>query len=57
MASHFFLLVLFAVLVSVVFATLQRDEPKEQVRLTLWMTSAFVGAALALGWLMFPLPL
>jgi heme A synthase len=55
--SHFLLLVLFALLVSLVFAVLLRDEPRAQLRTGAMMFGAFVGAALILGWLMFPLPL
>lgn len=57
MSSHFGVLVLFAALVSAVFAVLLRDVPREQVRLALRMFAAFVGAALVLGWLMFPFPI
>ncbi|HWP99833.1 MAG TPA: hypothetical protein VNK92_05135 [Vicinamibacterales bacterium] len=52
--SHFLLLVLFALLVSIVFAVLLRDEPREQLRLGLKLFAGFVGAAVALGWLMYP---
>jgi hypothetical protein len=55
--SHFFLLVLFAFLVSLVFAVLMRDEPREQLRLGARMFGGFIGAALLLGWIMYPLPL
>jgi hypothetical protein len=55
--SHFFLLVLFAFLVSLVFAVLMRDEPREQLRLGARMFGGFLGAALLLGWIMYPLPL
>lgn len=57
MSSHFGALVLFAAMVSIVFATLLRDAPREQVHLGLRMFAAFVGAALVLGWLMFPFPI
>ena len=57
MTSHFLLMIVFACLVSVVFATLLRDEPREQLRTGALMLGAFVAAALALGWLMYPLPL
>lgn len=57
MNDHFLLLMLFAACVSTVFAVLLRDEPREQVRLGGRMFGAFVGAALLLGWLMYPLPL
>ena len=48
---------LFAVFVSLVFAVLLRDEPREQLRLGGLMFGAFVALAFALGWLMYPLPL
>jgi hypothetical protein len=50
-------MLLFALLVSIVFATLLRDTPNEQVRFGLRLFAGFVGAALVFGWLMFPLPL
>jgi len=56
-ASHFLLLVLFALLVSVVFAVLMKDEPREQVRFGGLLFAGFVGSALVLGWLMYPFPL
>lgn len=54
--SHFFLLLLFAFLVSLVFAVLLRDNPREQLRTGGLLFGGFVGAALLLGWLMYPLP-
>jgi hypothetical protein len=55
--SHLLLLVVFSALVSAVFAALSRDEPRAQLRSGALMFAAFVGAALILGWLMYPLPL
>ena len=57
MTSHLSLLLLFAVFVSVVFAVLMRDTPAEQLRFGLRLLGGFVGAALVLSWLMYPLPL
>jgi len=57
MTSHLLLLVLFSCLVSAVLATLMRDEPREQVMLGLRLLGGFIGVGLALGWLMYPLPL
>lgn len=57
MTSHFLLLVLFAAFVSAAFAALMRDDPREQLRLGLMLFAGFVGAAVILGWLMYPLPL
>jgi hypothetical protein len=55
--SHFLLLLLFAFFVSIVFAVLLKDDPREQLRAGAWLFGGFVGAALVLGWLMYPLPL
>jgi hypothetical protein len=55
--SHLLLLVLFAALVSSVFAALARDEPRAQLRAGALMFGGFIAAAIALGWLMYPLPL
>lgn len=57
MTSHLLLLVLFASLVSLVFAVLLRDDPREQLRTGALMFVGFIAAALVLGWLMYPLPL
>ena len=57
MTSHFLLLVLFALLVSTVFAVLMKDTPMEQLRTGSMMFGGFVAAAFVLGWLMYPLPL
>jgi hypothetical protein len=56
-SDHFLLLVVFACFVSVVFAVLLRDDPRAQLRLGAMMLGGFVAAGLALGWLMYPLPL
>jgi hypothetical protein len=56
MQSHFLLLVIFSFFVSVVFAVLLRDEPRAQLRTGAMMFAAFVGAALILGWVMYPMP-
>jgi len=55
--SHLAILIVFAFFVSVVFTTLMRDEPREQVRFGLQLFGGFVGAGVLLGWLMYPLPL
>jgi galactitol-specific phosphotransferase system IIC component len=57
MTSHLGLLVLFALFVSVIFAVLMRDKPAEQLRFGLRLLAGFIGAALVLSWLMYPLPL
>jgi hypothetical protein len=55
--SHLLLLVLFALPVSAVFATLAKDDPRAQLRSGALMFAAFLAAAILLGWLMYPLPL
>jgi hypothetical protein len=55
--SHLFLLIVFAACVSVVFATLMRDDTREQLNLALRMFGGMIATALVLGWLMFPFPL
>ena len=57
MTSHFGILIVFALFVSVVFAALMRDDPKEQLRFGVRLLAGFIGAALVLSWLMYPLPL
>jgi hypothetical protein len=55
--SHFALLVLFALFVSIVFAALTKDTPREQLRFGAMLFGAFIVSAFALGWLMYPFPL
>ena len=55
--SHFLLMVLYAFLVSLVFAVLLRDKPNEQLKTGAMMFGGFVGVAYVLGWLMYPFPL
>ena len=57
MTSHLGLLVLFALFVSVIFSTLMRDEPKDQLLFGARLLGGFIGAALVLSWLLYPLPL
>jgi hypothetical protein len=57
MTSHFGLMLLFAFFVSVVFATITKDSPKEQLLLGAKMFGTFLGAAIALGWILRLFPL
>jgi heme A synthase len=50
-------MVLYAFFVSVVFAVLMRDEPREQIKTAAMMLGGFVAVAYVLGWLMYPFPL
>ena len=56
MKSHLINLIVFSALTSVVFATLMRDETKARLRFGALAFVTFVGAALAVGWLMYPFP-
>ena len=56
MQSHLILLVLFAFLVSIVFALLSRDDARGQVLFGARLFGIFVVSAVVLGWLLFPLP-
>ena len=57
MTSHFLLLALFAFYVSLIFAVLMRDDPRQQLRIGGMLFGGFLGVAFVLGWLMYPLPL
>ena len=56
-ASHFLFMVVYALLTSVVFATLLKDERRDQLKTAGMMFGGFIGAALVIGWLMYPFPL
>ena len=55
--SHFVLMLIFSASVSVVFAALLREEPREQAIIGAKMLGGMLAAALVLGWLMRPFPL
>jgi hypothetical protein len=57
MRDHLALMALFAAFVSVTFAALMRDDPREQLAFGARLFGGFVGAGLLLGWLLYPLPL
>ena len=54
--SHFFLMVLYSLVVSAFFTLLWRRERKEQVRLFLQLFLGMVGGGLLVAWLMYPFP-
>jgi hypothetical protein len=54
--SHVGAMALFALFVSVVFATLMRDEPSAQLRLGLRLFGGLIGGGVLAGWLLYPLP-
>jgi len=49
-------MLLFSLLVSVVFGVLSKDTLRERLIYGAKMFGAFVGIALVLGWIMFPVP-
>ena len=56
MQSHVRLLVVFAFFVSLIFAVLNKDDVRDQLRFGGLLFVGFVATALVLGWLMLPFP-
>ena len=56
MLSHFLLMVLYALIVSLFFTILWRRERKEQIKLFLQIVLGMVGGGLLVAWLMYPFP-
>ena len=54
--THFLLMCVYALLISVFFAVLWRRERDGQVRMFLQIFLSLVGGGLLLSWLMFPFP-
>ena len=50
-------MIVFWLFVSIVFAVLTRDDPKEQIVFGARLFGGFVGAGILIGWLLYPLPL
>lgn len=57
MTSHFGLMILFAMFVATIFATIAKDTPGEQFRFGITLLGGFIGAGIALGWIMRVFPL
>ena len=57
MTSHFGLMVAFALGVSIVFAVLMNDDPREQIKAGARLFGGFVATGLLLGWLFLLFPL
>lgn len=56
MLSHFLLMVLYALLVSLFFCLLWRRGRREQIKLFLQIFLGMVGGGLLVAWLMYPFP-
>ncbi len=56
LTSHFALMVIYAVQVSLFFAVLWRRQFRDRVRLFVQMMVGMIGGGLVLAWLMFPFP-
>jgi hypothetical protein len=54
--SHVLLMAVFAGLVALVGGVLMRDAPREQIRAGATVFASLVGAAFAIGWLLYFLP-
>ena len=57
MQSHLALLAIFAFFVSLVFAVIAKDDPRDKLRFGALMFGGFIVTAIVLGWLMYPFPL
>ena len=57
MTSHLGLMIVFALFVSTVFATLMRDDPKQQLMFGARLFAGFIVSGIVIGWLLYPLPL
>ena len=55
--SHFTALVVLALIVSMVFALITKNGPREQFRYAVFVFFSFIAVALVIGWIMYPLPL
>ena len=55
--SHLGLMIVFAFFVAVVFGTLMRDDPRDQLRFGAQLFTAFVIGGVALGWILYFFPL
>jgi cytochrome bd-type quinol oxidase subunit 2 len=56
MLSHFFLMVLYSLVVSLFFTLLWRRERGDQIKLFLQLFLGMVGGGLLVAWLMYPFP-
>ena len=55
--SHFSALLIFSLIVSVVFALINKRTPREQFRYGAFVFFSFLAVAIVVGWIMQPFPL
>lgn len=55
--SHFAALAIFALIVSTIFAGINKSGLREQVRYGAFVFLAFLAVAIVVGWIMYPFPL
>jgi hypothetical protein len=53
---HFSAMLLFSLLVSAVFGVLSKNTPRERFLYGAKVFAAFIGVAVVLGWIMYPVP-
>ena len=53
MSSHLGMMIVFAACVSIVFGTLSRDAPRDQLKLGARIFAALILGAVVVGWLMY----
>jgi hypothetical protein len=56
MTSHFTMMVVFSLLVSVVFTFIAKTGAQERARYFLYLFGSFILISIAVGWLMYPFP-
>jgi uncharacterized membrane protein SirB2 len=54
--THFQALLLFALVISIAFAFLSKQSPRDRLKYAFWSFLAFLVIALGIAWLMFPFP-
>ncbi len=56
MKDHFFLMIIFSVLVSLVFTFIAKHGTRERVKYFFFLFGSFILLSVAAGWLMYPFP-
>ncbi len=56
MNSHFALMVIFSILVSLVFTFIAKTGARERVKYFFFLLGSFILLSIAAGWLMYPFP-